>query len=97
MVLFLDHSILTIAEPSGKGLPLPGMPSYQVSYPLNSENATPFSAFAVYLSCTARAALNTMGRNPTRIKSAGMLLLYMFITSVSHLRSREVFFVLREC
>src|SRR5438034_8521941 len=73
--------IFAILEPSGKGLPLPGMPDWQAliitglaritaisfsfrlmetvcqpSYPLNSENASPFGTRTVYLAWAVSCA-----------------------------------------
>jgi hypothetical protein len=45
------------------------------SYPMNSENATPFSAFTVQLSCAARAMRAKKERDATTITNAEMILI----------------------
>src|SRR2546422_2915037 len=66
----------------------------QPSYPLNSENASPFGTFTVYLSCAARAMLPETASDTAMITTAGIPLLFistplLFAGHHSNVRDRE--------
>src|SRR5450432_1961671 len=54
----------------------------QASYPLNSENESPFGTFTVYLSCAKMAQLPTKASTPVIIGIVTTLLPFIASTSV---------------
>src|SRR5208282_4970782 len=54
-----------------------GATTCQSSYPLNSENASPFGTFSVYLSCAARASATRTERNTPTNRVTRIVLPFM--------------------